>query len=185
MATQNNIPQTSGDLNIIHFELASKNKEFFIRAWVNGNKVLIPLKEIEDGILEPIDKIIPEGASEDNKLALSSELYLVPNGGNKTESDLVQGVLAIGGAGSWYKLTLTTVQAVIIRANGGIPNFAITIDNSGNTNDVEVTVTNEDGTSTLMYASAGGNKINAGTVVQLTAVGDCFAIAEFSVPVNP
>lgn len=185
METQNNNPQTIGDLNIVHFEQASKNNEFFIRAWINGNKVLIPLKEIEDGILEPIDKIIPEGASEENKLALSSELYLVTEGGNKTESDLDQGVLSIGGAGSWNKLTLTTVQAVTIKANSGIPNFAITIDNSGNTNNVEVTVTNEDGTSTLMYASAGGNTVNAGTIVQLTAVGDCFAMAEFAVPVTP
>lgn len=99
--------------------------------------------------------------------------------GNKTESDLVSGALTIATGNSTTKLTLTTVNALTIISNIGVPNFAITIDNSGNSNDVTVSVVESDGTTALLKSSAGGNTITDGKIVQLTAVGKCFTMAEF------
>lgn len=103
----------------------------------------------------------------------------VPEGGSKTGADLVDGTLAIEGAGSWTSLTLTTEAALTILANKGIPNFAITVDNSDNANDVEVTVKTSDETATLKHSVAGGTTIAAGSVVQITAVGNCWTLASF------
>lgn len=99
--------------------------------------------------------------------------------GNKTEADLVSGALTIATGNSSTKLTLTTVNALTIISNIGVPNFAITIDNSGNSNDVTVSVVESDGSTALLKSSTGGNTITAGKIVQLSSVGNCFAMAEY------
>ena len=88
MSSNNVLPQTSGDLSIVHYADAQGNENFFIRAWVKGSKVLIPLTEVMDDVnasIENIKKLIPEGTSEQNPLVnnlkLYKELHRVPNGG--------------------------------------------------------------------------------------------------------
>jgi hypothetical protein len=88
MSSNNVLPQTSGDLSIVHYADAQGNENFFIRAWAKGSKVLIPLKEVMDDVnssIENIKKLIPEGTSEQNPLVnnlkLYKELHRVPNGG--------------------------------------------------------------------------------------------------------
>ena len=106
----------------------------------------------------------------------------IVNVGNKTESDLVDGVLTIGGGNSLTRLTLTTVQTLTVLANEGVPNFALEIDNTGNGNDVTVTVKDSTGTTTLNASAAGGNTVSTGKYYQLTCVGNCWTLAEFTVP---
>jgi hypothetical protein len=104
----------------------------------------------------------------------------IHDGGSKTEADLVEGVLAIASTNSVTKLTLTTAQTLTVLANEGIPNFALEIDNTGNSNDVTVTVKDSTGTTTLKASTAGGNTIDDGAYVQLTCVGGCWTMAVFS-----
>lgn len=88
MSSNNVMPQTSGDKNIVHYADAQGNENFFIRAWVNGHEVLTPLTEVMDDIntsIENIKKLIPDGTTEQNPLVnnlkLYKELHRVPNGG--------------------------------------------------------------------------------------------------------
>lgn len=98
----------------------------------------------------------------------------------KSEVDIDQGVLAIDGGNTVTKVTLATVNAVTFRVNESVPAFAIEIDNTGNSNDVDVTVVN--GATTLKYSSAAGNQVGAGKYMQLTCVGGCWTLAEFEAP---
>lgn len=111
------------------------------------------------------------------KVGGNSEIH---DGGSKTEADLVEGVLSIASTNSVTKLTLTTAQTLTVLANEGVPNFALEIDNTGNSNDVTVTVKDSTGTTTLKASAAGGNKIDDGAYVQLTCVGGCWTMAVFS-----
>jgi hypothetical protein len=99
--------------------------------------------------------------------------------GTKTESDLSNGKLAIGCGNSNTELTLTTVNALTVLANSGVPNFALLVDNSGNSNDVTVTVKDSSDTTTFYQSTAAGNKVNAGKICQITCVGKCWTLAEF------
>lgn len=99
--------------------------------------------------------------------------------GSKTEDDLVEGALAIAFTNSITKLTLTTAQTLTVLANAGTPNFALEIDNTGNINDVTVTVQDSAGTITLNPSYSGGNKCYAGKFYQLTCVGNCWNITEY------
>jgi hypothetical protein len=99
----------------------------------------------------------------------------------KSEVDIDSlGVLAIDGGNVVTKVTLATVNAVTFSVNENVPAFAIEIDNTGNSNDVDVTVVN--GATTLKYSSAAGNQVGAGKYVQLTCVGGCWTLAEFEAP---
>jgi hypothetical protein len=89
----------------------------------------------------------------------------------KSEADIDQGVLAIDGGNVVTKVTLATVNAVTFSVNESVPAFAIEIDNTGNSNDVDITVV--DGATTLKYSSAAVNQVGAGKYVQLTCVGGC------------
>ena len=102
--------------------------------------------------------------------------------GNKTESDLSSGTLTIATGNSTTKLTLTTVNALTVISNVGVPNFALVIDNTGNSSDVTVSVVESDGTTALYNSTAGGTTLEAGKLAQLIAVGKCWSIAEFDVP---
>ena len=103
--------------------------------------------------------------------------------GTKTESDLVSGVLTISTGNSNTELALTTVNALTVTANPGVPNFALLIDNSGNSSEVTVGVTNSVGTP-LLQSSAAGTTVGAGKVCQLTCVGRCWTLAEFETPAS-
>lgn len=109
-----------------------------------------------------------------------AEAAQISDEGAKTESDLVDGALSIGEPNSITKLTLTTAQTLTVLANEGVPNFALEIDNTGNSNDVTVTVKDSTGTTTLKTSAAGGNTIDDGAYVQLTCVGNCWTMAVFS-----
>ena len=99
--------------------------------------------------------------------------------GNKTESDLNNGKLAIGAGNSTTKLTLTTVSTLTVLANSGVPNFALVIDNSGNSNNVTITVKDSTDTTTFLQSVSAGNVATAGKIYQLTCVGNCWTLAEF------
>lgn len=102
--------------------------------------------------------------------------------GTKTESDLNNGKLAIGCGNSNTELTLTTVNALTVLANSGVPNFALLVNNSGNSNDVTVTVKDSTDTTTFYQSTAAGNTIGAGKIYQITCVGKCWTMAEFELP---
>jgi hypothetical protein len=102
--------------------------------------------------------------------------------GTKDESDLNNGKLAIGCGNSNTELTLTTVNALTVLANSGVPNFALLVDNSGNSNDVTVTVKDSTDTTTFYQSVVAGNMVGAGKIVQITCVGKCWTLAEFEAP---
>lgn len=102
--------------------------------------------------------------------------------GTKTESDLNSGKLAIGCGNSTTELTLTTVNSLTVLANPGVANFALLVDNSGNSNDVTVTVKDSTDATTFYQSTAAGNKVSAGKICQVTCVGKCWTLAEFEAP---
>lgn len=102
--------------------------------------------------------------------------------GTKTESDLNSGKLAIGCGNSTTELTLTTVNSLTVLSNSGVANFALLVDNSGNSNDVTVTVKDSTDETTFYQSTAAGNKVSAGKIVQITCVGKCWTLAEFEAP---
>lgn len=102
--------------------------------------------------------------------------------GDKTESDLTDGKLAIEAGNSVTNLTLTTVSALTVLSNSGVPNFALTIDNSSNSNNVTITVKDSTDTTTLMQSVNAGNEATAGKIYQLTCVDKCWTLAEFKTP---
>lgn len=99
--------------------------------------------------------------------------------GTKTESDLDSGKLAIGCGNSTTELTLTSVQALTVLANPGVANFALLVDNTGNSNAVTVTVKDSTDTDTFYQSVAAGNTVEAGKICQVTCVGKCWTLAEF------
>lgn len=67
---------TSGEFSVVHYFDAEKNELMFVRFWVNGHEVLMPLSELvyglEDG--KDIEVVIPEDTSEENKLVNMNEV---------------------------------------------------------------------------------------------------------------
>lgn len=139
-------------------------------------------EDIVKSVLE-FDEVPTEGSHnlvESGSVAKAIGNSKIHDGGSKTESDLVEGVLTIASTNSVTKLTLTTAETLTVLANEGVPNFALEIDNTGNGNDVTVTVKDSTGTTTLKASAAGGNTIDDGAYVQLTCVGGCWTMAVFS-----
>lgn len=137
----------------------------------NNIKATYARKEVLDDLASALDTI-------------NDKLESVSHGGmydlgDKTESDLDNGKLAIGCGNSTTTLTLTTVNAVTILANNGVPNFALLIDNSGNSNAVIVTVKDSTDTTTFLQSVSAGNEVAAGKIYQLTCVGKCWTLSEF------
>lgn len=104
----------------------------------------------------------------------------IANWGDVNEPELVNGVLAIKGGNSVTKLTLTTIQALTVKANAGTPNFVLEIDNAGNSNNVTVTVKDSSDVFTLNPSVADGNTVGSGKYSQLTCVGNCWTLTEFT-----
>lgn len=105
--------------------------------------------------------------------------------GSFTESDLASGTFTVPVGNSSALLTLTTVNALTVKANPGLPNFAIDIDNTGNSSDVEVTVVKSDGTTVLRHSVAGETTVGKNTYTQLTCERNCWTLAEFELPSTP
>ena len=99
--------------------------------------------------------------------------------GEKTEADLTDGVYTVTVPNSHTGLTLTTVAALTVKGNRGLGDFEILIDNSGNTNNVAITVKSNNGQVTYLHSSAAGTDVAAGKIAQLTCVGTCWTLAEF------
>lgn len=99
--------------------------------------------------------------------------------GTKTEADLADGKLTISTGNSVTHLNLETVSNLTIVSNPGVPNFAILIDNSINTHNVVVKVVSNDELTTLRNSVTQGTTIEAGKIMQLTSVGDCWVMGEF------
>ena len=61
---------TSGEFSVVHYFDAEKNELMFVRFWVNGHEVLMPLSELVYGLKDgkDIEVVIPEDTSEENKL---------------------------------------------------------------------------------------------------------------------
>ena len=96
-----------------------------------------------------------------------------------TESDLNNNTISMGD-NVVRKLTLTSISTLTVNISS-VGNFALEIDNTGNSNDVTVSVVRS-GTTTLKYSVAGGNVVGAGKYMQLTCVGSCWTLAEFTAP---
>lgn len=67
---------TSGEFNVVHYFDAEKNDLMFVRFWVNGHEVLMPLSELVYGLKDgkDIEVVIPEDTSEENKLVNMNEV---------------------------------------------------------------------------------------------------------------
>lgn len=102
--------------------------------------------------------------------------------GSYTESDLSDGVFVVPVGNSSALLTLTSVNALEIHANPGLPNFAIDIDNTGNSNDVEVSVLAHDGVTALRNSVAGGRTVGKNTYMQLSCVRNFWTVADGELP---
>ena len=139
----------------------------------NNIKATYARKEVLDDLASVLDTI-----NDTLESVSHSGMYDL---GDKTEDDLINGKLAIGCGNSTTALTLTTVNAVTILANSGVPNFALLIDNSGNSNAVTVTVKDSTDTTTFMQSVSAGNEVTAGKIYQLTCVGKCWTLAEFGI----
>ena len=67
---------TSGEFSVVHYFDAKKNDLMFVRFWVNGHEVLMPLSELVCGLkdVKDIEVVIPEDTSEENKLVNMNEV---------------------------------------------------------------------------------------------------------------
>lgn len=67
---------TSGEYSVVHYFDAEKNELMFVRFWVNGHEVLMPLSELVSGLEDgnDIEPLIPEDTSEENKLVNMNEV---------------------------------------------------------------------------------------------------------------
>ena len=99
-----------------------------------------------------------------------------------TESDIFTGHCSVNNFNSLTTMTLTSVNSVTMHTNDytAVNNFCVQIDNTGNSNDVTIDV--QHGPDSLKYSVAGGNVVGAGKYMQLTCVGSCWTLAEFTVP---
>ena len=67
---------TSGEFSVVHYFDAEKNDLMFVRFFVNGHEVLMPLSELVYGLKDgkDIEAVIPEDTSEENKLVNMNEV---------------------------------------------------------------------------------------------------------------
>lgn len=104
--------------------------------------------------------------------------------GCKSESDLIDGALVIERGNSNTELALSTLDALTVKANGGVPNFILLIDNSANSNSVLVTVTDSTGATVLYPSVSKGNTVSGGAICQLKCIGRCWTMDEYWKPVT-
>lgn len=151
-----------------------------IKRKAGSEDIVKSILEFDEVPTEGSPNLVESGAVANAVEQAKAEASEINDGGSKTESDLVEGVLTIDSTNSVTKLTLTTAETLTVLANEGVPNFALEIDNTGNGNDVTIDV--QHGPDSLKYSVAGGNVVGAGKYMQLTCVGSCWTLAEFTVP---
>lgn len=153
-----------------------------IKKKAGSEDIVKSVLEFDEVPTDGSSNLVESGAVAQAVAQAEAEASEIHDGGSKTESDLVEGVLSIASTNSVTKLTLTTAQTLTVLANEGVPNFALEIDNTGNSNDVTVTVKDSTGTTTLNQSVAGGDSLTTGKLYQVTCVGSCWTLAEFEVP---
>lgn len=107
------------------------------------------------------------------------------DGGNKTESDVVDGKITVTVPNSDTKISLSTMATLTIVSNSGVPDFSYDIDNTGNSNNVSITVKDSTEGKTLLHPVA-GNTIGARKYVHIQARGNCWTSNEMYIDIyNP
>jgi hypothetical protein len=79
-------------------------------------------------------------------------------------------------------VTLDSVSTLLLKTTFPaitITNIVVQVDNTGNQSDVTVTV-KDNNNNTLRHSDTGGVVVHAGKYAQITAVGNCWTVAEFS-----
>lgn len=154
-------------------KLMNFDEDFFTSEPSQDQKTVnIGLNGVPFGVESPL-KFVQDNAQ---GIVLGCDLLL--NGGALTDAasiDVLNNALS----------SLTTAQSTLtlnvnVDANE-VPNFAVEITTS---TDVTLTVTKTIGgtTTTLNPSVAGGASLTTGKLYQLTCVGNCWTLAEFTVP---
>lgn len=75
---------TSGEFSVVHYFDAEKNDLMFVRFWVNGHEVLMPLSELVYGLKdgEDFEVVIPEDTSEEIKVSETNKLNKIQEAEN-------------------------------------------------------------------------------------------------------
>ena len=151
------------------------------RAGAANNQVPIsdfaPKSAVDD-----INGKIPSGASSSNKLAtgndVANSIGKVKDGGSLTDGATVSvpnnSVSTLSSSQAWLTLNVEL-------AAGEIPNFAVEI-TAGAAITLTVTKTVGSTPTTLKYSAAAGNELESGKFYQVTCVGSCWTLAEFTAP---
>lgn len=131
-----------------------------------------------NGVPIGVDSDSPLKFVQDNAQGIVLGVDLLIDGGVLTDAasiDVLNNALS----------TLTTAQSTLtLNVNVGVnevPNFAVEITTS---TDVTLTVTKTVGstTTTLNSSVAGGDSLTTGKLYQVTCVGSCWTLAEFTAP---
>ena len=134
------------------------------------------IKIVNTSTLNP--ESVPESASAENKLATESEIGSLKDGGALTSA------ASIDVPNNAVSTLSTSEAALTLNVNVGateVPNFAVEI-TAGAAIALIVTKTVGDTVTTLYASAAGGNTLESGKFYQLTCVGSCWTLAEFTVP---
>lgn len=148
---------------------------------VTSDGVAKGIEEASDNIT----KLIPEGTTEENQIVneagLAKAAGSVQDKGALTDGASVE---VTNNAVQTLSTSRSTITVNVTPEGGQSPNFALEITPS---QDLTITVTKTVGnTVTNLYPSnAGGNVADAGGYYQLTCVGNCWTLAQFTVPETP
>lgn len=130
--------------------------------------------------ISDIKELIPESASAENQLATVADIGAIKNGGTLTSDTAIT---VPNNASSFCAITEAAgdVTITVETEEDEVPNFAFTFTT---VNDITISVEHDFGNQTdvLLYSVAGGNEAKAGKTYQLTCVGDCWTLAEFTAP---
>ena len=113
-----------------------------------------------------------------SELAPASSIGSVKNGGALTSAASVN---VPNNACSTLSTSEAALTLNVNLADGEIPNFAVEI-TAGAVITLTVTKTVGSTTTTLNYSSAAGNGLESGKLYQVTCVGNCWTLAEFTAP---
>ena len=132
--------------------------------------------------VEAINGKIPSGASSLNKLATASDVTAsigkVNDGGALTDGATVS---VPNNAVSTLSSSQSALTLNVELEAGEIPNFAVEI-TAGAAITLTVTKTVSSTTTVLKYSEAAGNDLESGKFYQVTCVGNCWTLAEFTSP---
>lgn len=128
--------------------------------------------------VEAINGKIPSGASSLNKLATAADIGKVNAGVALTDGATVS---VPNNAVSTLSSSQSALTLNVNLGEGEVPNFAVEI-TAGAAITLTVTKTVGSTTSTLKYSEAAGNSLESGKFYQVTCVGNCWTLAEFTAP---